>query len=73
MPLHGMLVQYWGVGQSQFVWDIRQNPKVAAVFAKLWDVEPEELLVSFDGLSCHLSPEVTNKGYFRDNMWMHFD
>ena len=24
---HGMLLQHWKVGQSQFVWNIRQNPK----------------------------------------------
>ena len=23
MPLHGMLVQYWSVGQTQFAWNIR--------------------------------------------------
>ena len=73
MPLHGMLLQHWGVGQTQFVWNIRQNPKVANVFAKIWNCEVENLVVSFDGMSVSLCPEVTNKGYFRGNMWSHVD
>ena len=28
MPLHSMLLKNWEVGQSQFMWDIRQNEKI---------------------------------------------
>lgn len=64
MPLHSMLVQYFGVGHAQISWTLRQNPKIVAIFATLWNTTVEELLVSFDGLSFNLPPETTNKGYF---------
>ena len=55
-PIHSMLVQYWNVGHAQVSWDIRQNPKVVEVFAKLYNCSIEEMLVSFDGLSFNLPP-----------------
>ena len=73
LPKHGMLLQHWGVGQTQFCWDIRQNPKVANVFAKIWKCKIEDLLVSFDGISVALCPEVTKRAYFKGNMWCHVD
>ena len=27
-PTHSMLIQNWSVGHAQYVWNIRQNPKV---------------------------------------------
>lgn len=69
-PLHSMLIQHHGIGQAQFLWDIRQNPAVIKVFETLW--ETNQLLVSFDGASVHFPPEVTNKGKFND-MWLHCD
>jgi hypothetical protein len=39
---------------------------------KIWDVPVNDLLVSFDGLSIHLPPEKTNKGYHTNN-WFHTD
>ena len=68
-----MMLQHWGIGQSQFVWDIRQNPKVAEVFAKIWECEVENLIVSFDGISVALCPEVTKQGQFEGKMWTHVD
>ena len=72
-PIHSMLYQHWGVGHAQFYWNIRQNPKVINTFAKLWEVEQDELLTSFDGLSFHLPHEVTKRGYYRNNQWLHTD
>ena len=72
-PKHGMLHQHFGVGQSQAVWDVRQNEKVVNVFSTIWDTPSKDLLVSFDGLSFHLPPEVTRRGYFRNNIWLHTD
>ncbi len=72
MPLHSMLIQHWEVGHIQASWDLRQNPKIVNIFANFWKVKPEELLVSFDGLSFHLPPEETNKGWFRQP-WFHTD
>lgn len=65
LPLHGMLVQHWQVGHAQASWNLRQNPKVVQIFADLWKVKPEELLVSFDGMSLSPPPETTNRGWHR--------
>ncbi len=72
-PTHSMLIQHWGIGHSQFNWDIRQNPKVVNVFAKLWDVNNEDLVTSFDGASIHFPSEVTNLGWYKGNDWFHTD
>jgi hypothetical protein len=72
-PLHSMLIQHWGVGHSQITWDIRQNTKIASIFAKFWDCDINDLLVSFDGVSLHLPPEITNRGWKRDVTGYHTD
>ena len=72
-PMHSMLVQHWGIGHAQHVWDLRQNTKIVDVFAKIWDVNREDLLTSFDASSFHFPPEETNRGYFRNNYWLHSD
>ena len=71
-PKHSMLLQQYGVGHSQFVWDVRQNEKVVDVFSKLWETPKEDLLTSFDGASFHFPPEETNRGWYR-NTWYHTD
>jgi hypothetical protein len=68
-----MLLQHWNVGHAQVCWNVRQNPKVVDIFASLWKTKPEDLLVSFDGLSFSLPPEVTKRGYNRNNTWYHSD
>lgn len=70
-PLHSMLLQHWGVGHMQPVWDIRQMDSVRNIFQEIW--KTDDLLVSFDGISIHLPPEVTGRGWFRNNIWMHTD
>jgi hypothetical protein len=70
---HSMLIQQWKIGHSQFNWDLRQNKKIINVFSKIWNKKPEELLVSFDGASVHMPPEITKKGWFRGNTWLHSD
>lgn len=72
-PKHSMLLQNWKIGHSQYVWDVRQNPKIVEIFAKIWNCENEDLLVSFDGVSYHMPPEVTNLGWYRGNDWFHCD
>jgi hypothetical protein len=71
-PLHSMLIQHWSIGHAQHVWDLRQNPKVVNVFAKIWNCNNEDLLTSFDASSFHFPPEETNKGYFK-SLWLHSD
>jgi len=54
-------------------WNVRQNPKVVDVFAKIWNVKLEDLLVSFDGASIQLPPEITGFGFGDDKKWFHSD
>jgi len=71
-PKHSMLIQQYSLGHAQFIWDVRQNPKCVDIFAKLWNCEPEELLVSFDAASFHMPSEVTKVGWHRKT-WFHCD
>jgi len=68
-----LLVQFWYIGHCQMNWNVRQNPKVVDVFAKIWNVNPEDLLVSFDGASIQLPPEITGFGFGDDKKWFHSD
>ena len=68
-----LIIQNWKIGHSQFVWDIRQNPKVANIFSTIWNVEKTDLLTSFDAVSFHIPPEITGKGFFDGNSWWHTD
>jgi len=72
-PLHSMLFQYYHSAHAQISWDVRQNSKIIDIFAAFWTCKPEELLVSFDGFSFHLPPEITNRGYNKGNTWYHTD
>jgi ectoine hydroxylase-related dioxygenase (phytanoyl-CoA dioxygenase family) len=72
-PLHSMLIQHWGIGHAQASWDLRQNMNIIEIFAYFWNCNVEDLLVSFDGLSFNLPPEVTKKGWNRGNTWYHTD
>ncbi len=72
-PKHSMLIQEWNVGHNQMTWNLRQNPKIYEVFSTFWNVQPRDLLVSFDGNSYHMPPESTNLGWFKGNNWLHCD
>lgn len=73
-PMHSMLLQHWNVGHAQFVWDLRQNDRIINTFSKgIWNCRSDELLVSFDGVSFHLPPEITKRGWYRGNKWFHTD
>jgi hypothetical protein len=72
-PMHSMLFQHWNIGQSQVCWDLRQNRDIVEMFAAYWGCTIEELLVSFDGLSFNMPPEVTRRGWNRENTWYHTD
>ena len=71
-PLHSMLLHYFSLGHMQPIWDIRQYSNVYQVFEKIWDISVNDLLVSFDGLSIHLPPEKTKRGWYESN-WFHTD
>ena len=69
---HGGLIQHFGVGQSQFVWDVRQHPKVIDVFRKIW--KDDNLITSFDAANITPPPEDTNLGWQNpDKHWLHTD
>nr|BDT63041.1 MAG: scv136-like protein [Trachysalambria curvirostris nimavirus] len=46
-----------GIAHAEFLWTLRQNPRILSVFASLYKCPPEELLASFDGVSMQTSPE----------------
>jgi len=78
MPKAGGLFQHWGWGHAQYVWDIRSNPKVAAIFENIFDTT--ELLVSFDGVNCGLGAllpgnlkQVRQKGLYQGKKNLHCD
>ncbi|MCP4440251.1 MAG: hypothetical protein GY810_15005 [Aureispira sp.] len=73
LPFHSMMIQSFGLSHSQYIWNIRQNEKVVEAFAKIWNCSKEELITSFDGLSIHLPPETTGKGWFKELKWLHVD
>jgi ectoine hydroxylase-related dioxygenase (phytanoyl-CoA dioxygenase family) len=72
-PIHSMLIQYWQVGHAQVSWDVRQNIKIAEVYAQIYECKLEDLLVSFDGLSFNPPPEQTKRGWNKNNLWLHCD
>ena len=69
-PNHGMLFQHWSIGHMQEIWDVRSNPNVKSVFESIWGTT--DLTVSFDGASTGLAPEITGRGWHRDD-WLHLD
>jgi len=70
--IHGGLIQHYSVGHSQYVWDIRQNPKVKSVFENIW--KEKDLIVSFDGVNITPPPELTNLAWQNPKKhWFHTD
>lgn len=69
---HSMLIKHFEIGHAQYVWNVRQNPNICQIFANIWNCNNDDLLVSFDGASIHLPPEITGSGWFR-NSWFHTD
>jgi hypothetical protein len=55
-------------GQTQVMWDLRQDPRIVDVFAKLWNTN--DLIVSMDGLSI-MCPQEIRKGFIEP--WPHVD
>jgi hypothetical protein len=72
-PMHSMLIQHWGVGHAQVSWNLRQNEKIVELFSHFWKCSKNDLLVSFDGLSFNPPPEITKRGWNKNNTWYHTD
>ncbi len=74
-PNNNMMYQMFGLPHSQHLWDIRSNEKIVNIWADFWNVEPEDLLVSFDGISW-LPPHEEITDYVHPNFtsdWFHLD
>ena len=68
-PIHNRYGIFAGpAGQTQVMWDLRQDPRIVAVFAEIWNTR--DLIVSMDGLSVMCPPEIRD-GYFKP--WPHVD
>jgi Phytanoyl-CoA dioxygenase (PhyH) len=63
--IHG-LIQRFGAGQTLFAWKIRCLKVLREIFAELWRVPEQELVVSFDGIN-------VGKPYPHDQTWYHLD
>lgn len=72
-PIHAMLFQYFNCGHSQVAWNVRENKKIIEIFSYFWTCNNEDLLVSFDGIAFGIPPEVTNRGWNKNNTWYHTD
>lgn len=62
--LLGMIMSN-GLGQSDFQWELRTNPKIREIWEKLYHTK--ELVVSFDGFSLFLSKRQNSE------TWLHID
>ena len=71
LPKHGMLMQHFSIGHAQFVWDLRCKKKIIDIFESIHGTD--DLLVSFDGASFGPPHEVTKRGYYKNNNWLHSD
>ncbi len=68
-PMHNKMGIFSGpAGQTQVMWDLRQDPRIVNVFVRVWNTN--DLIVSMDGLSFMCPPEIRD-GYFEP--WPHVD
>lgn len=68
-PMHNKMGIFAGpAGQTQVMWDLRQDPRIINVFAHVWNTK--DLIVSMDGLSFMCPPEI-REGYVEP--WPHVD
>lgn len=58
------------VGHEQFIWDLRQDPRVIEVFKQIWGTD--QLLVSFDGMSI-IKPGKYQEKDEQTKFWAHTD
>ena len=71
-PIHHIYTQY-GIAHADFLWNIRQKQKILNLFSILYDCNPHDLLVSFDGVSVQTPPEYSNEDVNRTKCWYHVD
>ncbi len=68
-PMHNLYGIFAGpAGQTQVMWDLRQDPRIVDVFAQIWNTT--DLIVSMDGLSLMCPPEIREGSI---EPWPHVD
>jgi len=68
-PIHNRMGIFAGpAGQTQVMWDLRQDQRIVDVFAQVWNTN--DLIVSMDGLSFMCPPEI-REGFIEP--WPHVD
>jgi len=68
-PMHNRYGIFSGpAGQIQVMWDLRQDPRIVTIFARVWNTS--NLIVSMDGLSLICPPEI-RVNYVKP--WPHVD
>jgi hypothetical protein len=68
-PMHNTMGIFAGpAGQTQVMWDLRQDQRIVDVFAQVWNTN--DLIVSMDGLSFMCPPEI-REGFIKP--WPHVD
>lgn len=68
-PIHNKMGVFAGpAGQTQVMWDLRQDPRIVNVFARVWNTF--NLIVSMDGLSI-MCPTEIREGFIEP--WPHVD
>lgn len=80
-PTHDFIYRHWGIGHAQYLWDIRQKPKVISIYRRLWNKIYEYrgtkhrasfMRVSYEGGSFLLPPETTDRGW-DGKPWYHLN
>jgi len=71
--LHSMMLQYFGFAQLPSAWKLREL--AAPIFARIWDVNPNQLITSLDAISFHIASEKFDppRGQFKGRTWWHTD
>jgi len=66
------LVRCPGVGQSDFMWYLRTQPRVLEAFANVWDCDIDDLVVSFDTCAA-FRPLRARSRWRTKGVWFHVD
>lgn len=72
-PNNSMMYQGWGISHAQHLWDIRSNPHVVNIWADLLQTKPEDLFVSYDGISWLVPHEPIDLQVPEFTPWFHLD
>ena len=84
--VHGMLAQTHGLGWSQPVVDLRQDPAIVDLWVQLWklrmaetgrdaassSLEAKDMLSSTDGIAAYFNHTSLRGGFHKDD-WLHWD